>query len=132
MPFISSFFVERTVLTATLGIVHRARLEAGKKNTTVYGIYSDGQKYCFVGVDNNSVVCRSKTYDIVVELHAVFNFVCAILRTIRVDLEVDILDVEEEGEVDVTLGKDFGKSVGPVTRQLGSSSAETQPCQCSW
>jgi len=43
-------------LLAYMATIHHARREAGKKNTTVYGIMSDGLHYAFVEVDNNSMV----------------------------------------------------------------------------
>lgn len=66
-----------------VGIAHHARKHADKHNCTVYGIYSNGQKYCFVSVDNESLVHRSRVYNLVTELNEIYAFTCSILRSVR-------------------------------------------------
>ncbi|KAF8544519.1 hypothetical protein BDD12DRAFT_815571 [Trichophaea hybrida] len=68
-------------LLSYLGMMHLSRKEAGRTKAAVYGIYTDGQHYRFLFVDEDSMVHRSKVFDIVHSLPEIFAFVYRIVET---------------------------------------------------
>ncbi|KAL0632886.1 hypothetical protein Q9L58_008228 [Maublancomyces gigas] len=70
-------------LLAYLGIVIQTHRTAGEPNTTIYGMCSDGVRYKFVWVDNDSLVPCSTTYRVLHELQNVFSFLLKILKPVQ-------------------------------------------------
>jgi hypothetical protein len=61
-------------------MMHLARKETGRTKAAVYGIYSDGQHYRFLCVDEDSIVHRSEVLDIVHSLPEIFRFIYRIIE----------------------------------------------------
>ncbi|KAI9783335.1 MAG: hypothetical protein M1839_003869 [Geoglossum umbratile] len=48
---------------AYMGIVHRTRLQEGRRNAVVYGISIDGDEFRFWRIDNDSTVSQNRLYE---------------------------------------------------------------------
>ncbi|KAI9762260.1 MAG: hypothetical protein M1840_001439 [Geoglossum simile] len=48
---------------AYMGVVHKARLQEGRRNAVVYGISTDGDEFRFWRIDNESIVSQSQLYE---------------------------------------------------------------------
>ena len=71
-------------LLAYLATIRQLRIQANKKNVMTQGFFSDGVKYIFMCIRNNSTMIKSMQYNLSFNRHLklVFNFLLSILITI--------------------------------------------------
>ena len=79
----STFEQAHSQLLAYLAVMRQLRIQEGKQNPHVQGLYSDGLSYVFIAIKNDGTVQESKTLNVRArtDLKVVFNWVVALLKS---------------------------------------------------
>jgi len=69
-------------LLCYMGIIQKTRKEAGKSNTNIYGLLTDGHDYEFTRINNQSKVSRSRRFSSATELNDIYQYMSHCIRAI--------------------------------------------------
>ncbi|KAF8538778.1 hypothetical protein BDD12DRAFT_884216 [Trichophaea hybrida] len=67
-------------LLAYMASLHDRRRAANEQDATIFGIVSDGFRYLFVQIDNDSIVGKSRDYDLIDHFDSVYEFIRCIFH----------------------------------------------------